>query len=634
MTKIKDNYFQPRDIYLIFSQSFFIPQIQENGFSFTEPFQSYIDKFLNEISKNEKGLGQYLSRSKTPFWDKNIFIPNIGELTYNHKKNNTSRLLIGPWDSDIDDLDNGYREEYVYGNFTFKSSKHFNSIPHLPFLIEYNKKIQATPNISQFLKDRRSNRSNGKIDNSKLIFASQNNRIKIHFYPYGLFVINLAISITSTGLNTDELIDWIRQIKNIKNKPDNQVFFQIRDLFKGNLTQLFQYLWHNIYCSVVASNLNILKSPIYDSIRIKPISRIDEKLLNFSNVETLKVKDNWKYLDLIKTNWPSYVSLFIKSHEKELTIQDYQHLGITPGYSRFKTESNPLKDYEWAFSMAFHDMRRSLDYSDYFVGNLEEMYLQYLSIGIFLKSRKEYRCDFFLSYIHKKLKDSVMREIRQQFPIILNQNEIAGILSKNQNWKKFNVELKEYKSVFGRYIGDTIIPKSKSLLIIDNNWSTRKQLPLLFQWQLQAVHEIVSAQRLIVPYYIDILKSNLKQNSNSSSDLEHNKGDNEVLQKKTLSFLTGLTYLHTHLPPHFRKWYHELAQVTGVQKMLVDFKEILDKYLKNKVKINQNQYNIEYVVNLQQAIIDCIQIGDNNFISHNIKGVTFMDKNDNEKKSI
>ena len=65
----------------------------------------------------------------------------------------------------------------------------------------------------------------------------------------------------------------------------------------------------------------------------------------------------------------------------------------------------------------------------------------------------------------------------------------------------------EYESMFGKYQGDLIIQKSRSSIVITDQWACFKQTPLLFHWRLIATSEIAIMQRLIYPYFINMLTS-------------------------------------------------------------------------------------------------------------------------------
>jgi hypothetical protein len=346
------------------------------------------------------------------------------------------------------------------------------------------------------------------------------------------------------------------------------------------------------------------KSQIYDSVRIKPIDDNDPELLEETCRRKVEQESRFvkrsPFYDEKQEIPQSLIRALIKSYERKLSIEDYKALGVKEPKSTFYGyKPSEWKKWHSAFWDELHKLRRSFN-SNFrglqISGDLLDLAKLYQEINSFLNTYGEDAPHFLLSFVHKALKDTIIREIRKEFPTNLTQKEIGGILSKSRTWRQ---QLGIHESEFGKYEGDIIIPKSRSVLIVHNHWARRKKLSLLFQWQLQAVHELAISQKLIVPYYIKQLTS-FDQNERKSY-----VGNTEI------QFLSGLTNIYIHLSPHLRKWYYLLSNAMGVKKTLETFAIEMDKYLQGYLKSPNNLRHVQYIINLQESIVDYMQIGDN-----------------------
>jgi len=181
-----------RELYVVFSKAFFVPKGIENINVYAEPFCSAIKSFQEWVSLNLDEHESPLWWGKLPFLEKGLFIPNIGKIKYDHKNNIASQLLLGSSSS-----------------YSYKSSIEKSEILHLPLLIDFNKTIKLTPTLSDFFQ------KSQKLKNKPRI--SHKNKLHIHFYPYGLCFIHLAVSIDSEEfLETDSVIRWLRLTKSAK----------------------------------------------------------------------------------------------------------------------------------------------------------------------------------------------------------------------------------------------------------------------------------------------------------------------------------------------------------------------------------------------------------------------------------
>lgn len=584
--------------YAILSQSFFVPSILSDPHSYKEPFKSFINSFKKEVVNNRDNLTKYLSRGEIPFWSNPIFIPNIGKISFDLKKNVPSRLLLGyspPSDDCWDDFEKANDSKYTYTN-----SKNFYSTLHLPFLIKYRKKVSLKPSFNEFVKHYEF-RTLNKCFSPKQI--TQNAYVYVHFYPYGLFVCNLAISVSSP-LNSDfaikHLISWLHAIKAGKNKSKIQL--TVKNKFQGTVEEFFQYLFTEIHKKVITSkSQQYIKSQIYDSVRIKPIESIDSSLIKkVCQKEEKRSTRLSSSSDRGADNRAIQLTrALIKSYKKELSIKEYSALGIKPE----KWMGNPSsisEQWKSAFTWQFHELRKEFNFDGLHIdGDHEELSQLYLEIRYFLKENKTNFLNYWLSFFHKAIKDTLLKTIRRAFSITLSDKEIGGILSKQEGWM---YQRGVYESEFGKYENDLLIPKSRSTLILLNTWARRKQLQLIFQWQLQAVREIAISQKLIVSHYIKQLSCLSIEPRNKSLFIK----DSEI------QFLYGLTNIYIHLPPHFRKWYYLISNAMGVKKDLEIFIVELDNYVKGFLK-NQNELRyVQYIINLQESMIDHVQIGDYN----------------------
>ncbi len=537
------------DSYIILSKGYFAPQVLENSSPFKEPFQSSLNLFRDAILKyRNDDLPRYLGISNSPFWKKGIFIPNIGEITYNHRKNVTSRLLVGGTRTDeiyelIDylkeispeDRSRSYKSyKFLSYKFTYPSSTELLGVLHLPLLIGYQKKIETNPELSSYF----TKSHNQDIDRKKPSI-SQQHRVHIHFYPYGLCFVHLAISVsTSQLISIDNLIPWVRDLKAASPNRAVRVTIPSDKLSFDSVEHFFDYVWDQISGRIFKNNNSqLLSTPIYDSIRIKPLQKVKETDVT----------------EFFRTN-------------KDLVITEEN----LESFQKFWLLNLAVKKV--AFEELWVESKRA---QNFFPSNTSQTpeppnlyWLTAENPSEFTKKDAHY----IRTYYAKMLTDVVLQQLRNQFPINLTPKEIAGLLSKSPDWRSHRATPSEYESAYGIYEGDLILPKSQSTLIVTNIWSRRKQLQLLFQWELSAVSELAYGEKLITSYYLERLAKSQK------SIYVNNPIDFPEPNQSVILFLHSLIKIHRHLPPHFRKWYHILAETIGLDRRQEELRQYLNLY--------------------------------------------------------
>lgn len=564
------------DFYIILSKGYFAPQILENSVPFTEPFQSSFDLFNNEILSHKDDLPEYLGSSNSPFWEKSLFIPNVGEVTYNHRKNVISRLLLGGSTDEMDD--------YTDYKFTYPSSIELHNVLHLPLLIGYQKKVETNPLLSSYMVN-----GYNKDKNKKESPISQQCRTHIHFYPYGLCFVYLAISINSLeSISIDNLISWVRDLKATSPHQATQVVIPSDNLSFNSIEQFFDYIWGQISKKILkGGDTQSRTTPIYDSIRIKPLQKINEvdvKELIRINKDEVITENNLESFHKFwfADNEIKFEDLYVKlKHTQSHFKNNPSLIPEPPNYDNFPlvieedgwfTDNNDClelgEEGSWfiddnCLEPPEEDSEFADDACSEVTGEDDDLIDDYFSVP------NNEEGSAINTYYTKMLTDVILQKLRNQFPIKLSPKEIAGLLSKSPDWRNHRASQSEYESVYGIYEGDLILPKSQSTLLITNVWSRRKQLQLLFQWELSAISELAYGEKLIISYYLEHLEI-LRNNNDSKNPVSSPK-----LIKSVATFLYSLMRINRHLPPHFRKWYHILAETIGLDRR----QEELHQYL-------------------------------------------------------
>ena len=85
--------------------------------------------------------------------------------------------------------------------------------------------------------------------------------------------------------------------------------------------------------------------------------------------------------------------------------------------------------------------------------------------------------------------------------------------------------------------------------------------------------------------------------------------DKEI-EQSILLFIHGLTNIPNHLPPHMRKWYYIVSNALSVPRRQSELNRLLDTVRTNSIIGSSKRFAT--FINLQHAVVQQLQIGDNN----------------------
>ncbi len=462
-----------RGLYVIFSKAIFVPEMFENLTVVSEPFLSAIKALhlATQDAQQSKSLHKL-----NALWDRPYFIPYIGQLEYDLKRNVTSRLLLRKniW-HDFDPNDEYCRFSYNSSlDSSYLDSGDFNKILHFPIYVNYKKKILLNPTLSHF-----HNKQIGQA--SAIQNITQNVKLYIHLYPTGIFYLHLAISFQSQNpIPFGDISQYIYALKTGKShSASGLVHLNVNKVFSGTLTEFFQYIWQKMSDALFGQTQQAIISKTHDFVRIKPIEHINKKdfhdleisktrasrktgddqkqvpdntwepfklALNTVYGTNLKVNPLWRTTELAKAEdwvndqwsniyeyvrrmiieWRIDLDYFFSFNRLEELVEDYQQLG--PLISQAQKELQEYSEQIISLKSLFLIIVKKFD-------RLEDL------------EAKSYEKTATLPHVHKTLKDYLLKFIRDEKDLNLSPEEIHGLMTKDTNYRSKQISSDSVKSV-------------------------------------------------------------------------------------------------------------------------------------------------------------------------------------------
>ncbi len=648
-----------RGIYAIFSKAFFVPAMLEDMEIVREPFRSAIESVHSAL---HRVIETQSLKPLIDLWEKDYFIPHIGKLEFNTKINIPNRLLLNNRWKDPDDDDHGWRYLNLH-NCTYLRSEIFNKVLHNPILVPYKKKIQFAPKIGQFIKN--IHRSSPSLDISQnnrfYIHIYPYGVFYLHLtlslqsksaIPYDGIIQYLhaiktgQLSYASDALAVNVADDFSGALdafySAIWNKISHAFFAEEQQSIGSSIHDSIRIMPIGHIKDADFRPYEITKAQIYRTIQ--GLDQLPDDTwetvkagLNKNYGTDLPVHNLWKNVALKqKKFWADELDTNLYEYVKNIHYQllDPKYFFSLNRFCELLEDSRQLRrilSTRYKIDAGYYQKLRSIrsefpdvGYWDWAVDYDDQIYLygepdnetrmraeQFKTehpevIEQYIRIRESlYGNDTaWASQLSKILHDYLLQFIREQKQIILTANEIYGIMVKDKEYQKKEIDKSAYHSVWGLEKGDLFLPKSNSTLMMTNAWSQRKQLPLFLQWKLTAAYELATSQKMVAEYYTRQLQDLVSQRA-AGKLMQPDAG----LSDKQIGFLFGLVNLHEHFPADFRKWYYQQAEAIGAFKAQDRLRKLLDQYIEHA--------HPSGVIDLRDTIIHQLQIGLENVIVSN-----------------
>ncbi len=570
-------------LYLTLSKCYFVPAVFHSSDALSEPFRSAFTSFQAGISDGVNDLRDAYPDSG--YLPSGLHIPHVGKVTFLPKKNVASRMFLG-----CEFNQSRYR--------SYRESPEFRSVLHVPLLVNYRKKVQ--------------------FESNQLGIKTNPIRVYLHIYPAGYYFIHAAVAVQSMYC-LQSLVEWLGKMK-LDKSSSTALQLSVNRCFIGSLSGFFSHIWSHVSQAILSDTAaKVLESPIYDITRIKPLQSVSQDAITkhesfLDSFQRVHTEDSLaKIPRRSQCGFHSWEELFdaIFTWRDAIERQDGE---TGTGRSFSLTEWQELdginRPTEWEFEL-INRLRKN---SPRHRGSTDAEALKHLRTRLYFRSKWSRAVDLalrddllrddvrgmseqlqylqmhgsndFPDWIRGKLINGITKALRRANPVRIGVREIAGLLSKDRNWRELSCDEGDYKSIYGKYGGDLIVAKNQSALVKTEAWSARRQLQLLFHWRLVAVYEVACAQGLAseaIRNQIDHFERTGVQES-SFTAISHK--------------FNMLATIHRHLPTNHRKWYYRVSSAIGTDRRIEEVGKKQSRFDQGDLmrRLSMHEYKMEAVI--------------------------------------